>query len=440
MSRSRLVKIISSLSALGLCLLTVACESSQSSKTTRSEQVESNARKGTTEGGKTDESAGQSADPGGKSDQAGEKAAATADAKPAEDGKEDEVARKPLPLQFCTAKSADVKRTVVIPGVVSALPDHSVKVGPAVAGKLTAVYVVPGQHIMPNQLVARLDDRHIRDQMEQANVAVQTAKSAIMQAENNVNFAKDNLDRTRKLFTAEVAAKKDIVTAENQVQTAEAQLLAVKAQVKSAQTNTKQFETELSFTQVHSPLEGVVANRYLNVGDTADLNTPIAQIVQLQTVLVNASLPADSPERLRVGQHAQIKSVAHADVVYDGVITSISPVVDAISNSIRVQLECRNKANELREGQAVNVSILSSTDKNKILVPTSALVPDPENPDKEMVYVVNQGKASRVAVTKGAFEGANVEILDGLKPGQTIVAQGAYGLPNDSPVEAAGKK
>lgn len=353
---------------------------------------------------------------------------------------EKEEPRKPLPLKMCVTKTADVQKLVVMPGTVTALPDHSIKVSPAMAGKLASVYVVPGQHVSCHQLIARLDDRHIRDQIEQANVAVQTAKTGIAQAENNVAFAKDNLERTRKLFTAEVVAKKEIMTAENQLQAAQAALEAIKAQVKAAQTNTKQFETELSFTEVHSPISGVVANRYLNTGDTADLTTPIAQIVQLQTVLVNAALPADSPERLRVGQHAQIKSVAHEDEVFDGIIKSISPVVDTSTNTIRVQLQCQNRGDALRESQAVSVSVINSTDRAKILIPSTALVPDPENPDRAMVYVVKDGKATRVPVVKGTTEGSNVEILNGLAPGQTIIAQGAYGLPNDSAVVPAENK
>jgi RND family efflux transporter MFP subunit len=381
-------------------------------------------------------SAASGEDPG---KDAGKDAGKDSDKDGGKDGEKEEE-RKPLPLKMCVTQTADVKKVVVIPGTVTALPDHSVKISPAMSGKLVAVLVEPGQQVARHQLIARLDDRHIKDQIEQANVAVQTAKTGIAQAENNVAFAKDNLERTRKLFTAEVLAKKEIMTAENQLQSAQAALETIKAQVRAAQTNTKQFETELSFTEVHSTIDGVVANRYLNTGDTADLTTPIVQIVQLQTVLVNAALPADSPERLRVGQHAQIKSVAHEDDVFDGVIKSISPVVDTATNTIRVQLQCQNRGDALRESQAVSVSITNSMDRAKILVPATALVPDPENPAKEMVYVVKNGKASRVSVVKGTSEGDNVEILSGLAPGQTIIAQGAYGLPNDSPVVRAETK
>jgi RND family efflux transporter MFP subunit len=347
---------------------------------------------------------------------------------------------KPVKVVITTARSSDITREVVVPGIVSALPDRSVKVGPAISGKLTAVYVVPGQSVSKNQVIAKLDDRHIQDQIEQASVAIQTAINNVQPAENNVSFATENLERTKKLFAAEVLAKKDILLAENQLQQAKAQLVAAKAGVLTAETSRKQIETELTFTQVRSPLSGVVANRYLNVGDTADLNTPIAQIVQLSTVVINASLPADSPERLKTGQHAQIRSVAHSDISFDGVVKSISPVIDSTTNTIKVQLECQNRNMELREGQAVTVAITSSVDRNKILVPLTALVPDPEKPDAEMVYVIEQGKAHRVSVTKGGTKGQQVEILSGLINGQKIIAEGAYGLPNNSAVEPGAEK
>jgi RND family efflux transporter MFP subunit len=347
-------------------------------------------------------------------------------------------ARKPVQVAVEVTKAVNVKRFVIIPGIVSSLPDHSIKISPAIAGKLVSVFVVPGQHVSRNQLIAKLDDRHILGQIEQSNLAIRSAQSLVSQAENNLSFAKENLERTRKLFAAEVVAKKDILLAENQLQAAQAQLLADQTQVTNAQGNRRQLLTEKSYTEVRSPISGSVANRFLNAGDSADLNTPIAQIVQLDRVVVNASLPSDSSEKLKVGEHAIISSIADAQSKFDAVITSISPIVDAQTNTIRVQLECLNKGMELREGQAVTVKIWSALDRNQILISKSALVPNPEHPDDDMVYTVVNGKAKRVPVKKGATEGENIEILSGLTPGQSIISKGAYGLPDDSLVEPVG--
>src|SRR5579872_808322 len=144
-------------------------------------------------------------------------------------------------LPVAIVKQKNISRQIVMPGVVSALPDHSIKVSPALVGKLVNVFVVPGQSVKHGQIVAKLDDRHISDQLEQAKAAVDVAQANVVQAQNNLSFAKDNLQRQQKLFGAEVTAKKDVISAENQLQTAESQLSAAQSQLKSAQANYKQI-------------------------------------------------------------------------------------------------------------------------------------------------------------------------------------------------------
>jgi membrane fusion protein (multidrug efflux system) len=160
-------------------------------------------------------------------------------------------------------------------------------------------------------------------------------------------------------------------------------------------------------------------------------------VVGLQNVIVNASLPADSPQQLKVGEHARLRSDAERGTEYDATITSISPMVDRASNSIIVQLLAKNPGGRLRDGQVVSVSITSKVDRSAIVVPQTALVPDPNNPERQMIYVVRDGKATRVPVVTGGAKGDLIEIVNGLRPGEAIVTEGGYGLPDGSPVTSA---
>lgn len=350
-----------------------------------------------------------------------------------------EAAHAPIKVPIATVQSSDVPIEVVIPGVVAALPDHSVKVTPMAAGKLSAVFVVPGQAVHKGQVIAKLDDRHVKDQLAQSRASIETAQANLMQSENNLTFARDSLERQKKLFAAEVSAQKDVIVAQNQLRTAEAQVEAGKSQVKAAEASRDQILVELGFTEIHCPISGIVANRYLNVGDTADLSSAIAQVVGLDTVLTNAALPADSPDRVNVGQHAAIKPVAHPDIKFDGTVGAISPVIDPQTNTIRIQLRCKNRGGELREGQNVTVSITRKVDRSAILIPKTALVPDPDHPEQQMVYTVHDGKAHRVPVRVGTERGERIEIVSGLHKGDEIVTDKGYGLPDDTAVVPEGK-
>jgi RND family efflux transporter MFP subunit len=348
---------------------------------------------------------------------------------------EPEAKGEPIKVKVGTAVLKDLTPHVVLSGIVGALPDHLVKVTPALAGKLESVLVVDGQKVSKGQVVAVLVSTHLREQLEQSDAAVQVARTTVKQGEESASFARDNLERQKGLFQAEVSAKKDILAAQNQLQVALLQVQTAGAQLEAALAARKQIETEIGLTRVLSPISGVVANRYSNVNDTADLNTPIVQVVGLDSVLINASLPADAPEQPKTGQNAVIESPANPGLKYVGQVKTISPVVDRTTNTVMVQILCRNGDNKLKEGQNVKVTIDSVKLAHMIVVPEAALIPDPQKAGGQMLLVVEAGKAHKVAVQTGLSQAGAVQITSGIKPGQKIVVEGAFGLPDDAPVK-----
>ncbi len=337
-------------------------------------------------------------------------------------------------LPVIIAQTTQVSDQIEMPGTIAALPDHSVKVSPAIAGKIVSVSAVPGSRVLKGEVVAVLDDTHLRDLLNQSRTAIDTASVALKQAKNNLTFATENVERQKKLFDAEVSAKKDIIAAESQVISAQSQVETAQSQLHSAQAVIKQNETEIGFTKVHSSISGLVANRFLNVGDSVDPNTPILQIVDLNKVSINAQIAVDSAATVKIGDAATIATPA---IHTEATITSISPIVDAQTNTVRVQLQCANFDQHLKEGEQVMVTVKSKNAHSVILLPQTALVPDPDDPKKQMVYVVENKKAHRVNVAKRAFSGDKVEIITGLKSGQKVIARDAYGLPDQSAVEEA---
>ena len=347
---------------------------------------------------------------------------------------------QPVKVKAGIVALSDLTPHMVLNGVVGALPDHLVKVTPALAGKLQSVLVVDGQRVSKGQVVAVLISTHLREQLEQSQATVQVARTTVKQAEEAVAFAKDNLERQKSLFQAEVSARKDIIAAQNQVQVALLQVQTNNAQLEAATAARKQIETEIGLTEVRAPISGVIANRYLNVNDTADINAPIVQIVGLDTVLINAALPADTPDQPATGQSATIESPATPGLKYAGTVKTISPVVDRTTNTAVVQILCANSAGKLKEGQNVKVTIDASKLKQMIVVPQSALIPNAQKAGAEMVYLIEAGKAEKVEVTTGLIQNGLVQILSGLKPGQKIVVDGAFGLPDGAPLDVSGDR
>ncbi len=217
------------------------------------------------------------------------------------------------------------------------------------------------------------------------------------------------------------------------MQVAEAAYSAAISQEQQARASREQAQTQLSFTNIRSPIAGVVASRFLNIGDTTDPATPVIQVVNLSKVLVNANISADKKANIRVGQNANIRSLTGGN--YSGVVTAVSPVVDVQSNTRNIQINVSNSQGQLKENQAVSVSITTENHPAAITVPLQALVPDPDNPTGRMVYVVKDGKMERKKVQVGIQQNDNVEILSGLTGNETVVAKGAYGFADGTAIK-----
>ncbi|MBS1954483.1 MAG: efflux RND transporter periplasmic adaptor subunit [Cyanobacteria bacterium SZAS-4] len=322
-----------------------------------------------------------------------------------------------------------VAQKITFPGKVNALPDCSVSVTSNISGKITSIRVVPGQSVTKGELIATLDDRQIRAQLLQAQAPLKTALNAVAQAKIALALAEKNLSRTQALFDKDIVAQKDVVAAQSQAELAKSQVEAAEAKVSEVRTAPSQINTQLAFTKIFSPLSGLVAHRYLNVGSAADPATPIVHVVNLNQVIVNANMPADSPSNPRVGDFAEITTVAEPGVVYRGQIKSVSPMVDATNNTVSIELLSKNDHLRLKEGQQVNVSISTSSIR-AVLIPETSIVPGHDDPSELFVYVVKDGKVKLQKVVTATKSGDSIPVIKGLNSGDEIVSKGAYGVPD----------
>jgi HlyD family secretion protein len=326
--------------------------------------------------------------------------------------------------------------SLVLPGFVLALPDRSVKVSPAMAGKLIDIKVSSGCQVKKGQVIAVIDARQLTNQVNQAHAKVLVANAGVQQAKTGLMLAQNTADRNARLVAQEVGAEKDLVAARSQVETAKAQVLAAEAQVEDAKAAEAAARAQLTFAEVKSPITGLVAQRYLNISDSADPATPIMQIVNLDQVIVDASLPTSQPANVVHGQVAAITANALPGLKVTGIVQNINAVTDNLGTTVGVRILCDNPRHELREGMPVVTTVKLSCHPGALTVPVSALVPDPGDPDKKMVYVFKDGKVKRQPVRSGIQNNSRIEILSGLSPGESVVSGGAYGIPDGTEVEA----
>jgi RND family efflux transporter MFP subunit len=317
---------------------------------------------------------------------------------------------------------ADARETAAVSGTVAALPNQDVRVSALITGRIAEMKVAEGDAVHAGQVIARLDPHPYQDQLVQAEAAAQQAKASL---ENAQLSRKRNED----LFQRGIAARKDFEDARTQESVTAASVRQSEAAVRLA-------HVQLGRTQILSPLTGRVAKRFVSVGEQVDGTAaqPIAEVANLNEVELLGNVPSNYLSRLRVNEPLEIESYAVAGKQLTGKIVAVSPAVDATTNLGVVRIRIANPEGLLRLGMYLSAQITLDVHKNALTVPTQAVYRDEKG--EPHVYRVEKDTATAVDVTLGIQMKDRVEILTGVKEGDTVILTGGYGLPDKAKVHA----
>ena len=307
-----------------------------------------------------------------------------------------------------------ISDTLVVSGTVMATPNNDVKVGSLVLGRIATMKVAEGDHVRAGEVLAQVDPRPFQDQLTQAEQSVAQAKATL---EN----ASASRTRSEDLVTRGIAARKDFEDARAQEAVAKANLRQAEAAVSLAQM-------QVSRAALRSPFDGIVVKRFSSVGEQVDgtAGQPVVEVARLGEVELVVNVPAAYLPKLRAGQALQLTSDAFPDKKFPGHIVAIPASVDAGSGAGAVRIRIANAKGLLRLGMFLKAEVPFSTHKDAMLIPVAALYRDEEG--KTVVYRVDGTTAAVADVKTGVTTQEQVEILEGVKPGDAIVLTGGYGL------------
>jgi membrane fusion protein, multidrug efflux system len=330
---------------------------------------------------------------------------------------EDEDA-KPAEVPTITADTAPVKKTtivdeLVVRGTVAAVANEDVKVSALVPGRVNAVTIAEGDTVKQGQVIAELDRRPLEDQRRQSAAAVEQAKA---QVEN----ARLNLQRNQQLFERGIAAGKEVEDAKKDMASAQAAVEQANAALNTA-------DRQIERAQVRSPIAGQVVKRMVSVGEQVDGTgaQPIAEIANLDRVELAANVPASSLSRLKVGQIAAVTTDAYPGRTFNATVLAIAPAVDAATNAALVRIRITNADRLLKVGMFAEGHVQLEQHVDALVVPPAALVRDQTG---SAVYIVTGDTAQRTEVKVGLEKPDAIEILAGVKAGQTVLTSSVFGL------------
>jgi RND family efflux transporter MFP subunit len=315
---------------------------------------------------------------------------------------------------------ADVSRMLQLTGSVAAVPNRDVKVSALVAGRVENVNVAEGDAVTAGQLIAKLDDHSYREQVSQAEAGVSNEQA-------NVENAKLNLTRNEDLVQRGISARKDLEDARTESTVRDAAL-------RQAQATLSIARMQLSRTEVRSPIAGTVVKRFVSGGEQVDgtAAAPIVEVAALSEVELNANVPASDLSHMPVGEAVQLTSTALPGKNFSGHVVAISPAVDPATNSGLVRVRIPNGNGQLRLGMFLGAQVPVETHAKALTVPPQAIYRDQDG--NARVFVVSGDTATSTSVTLGIETTDRVELLSGVKEGETVILTGGYGLGDKSKI------
>jgi RND family efflux transporter MFP subunit len=212
-------------------------------------------------------------------------------------------------------------------------------------------------------------------------------------------------------------------------------LKAAKGQLSSAQGKDMGAKAQLSYSQITSPIDGYITDRPLYPGEMASTTAPLLTVMDISKVTAKAHIPQSDAILLRKGDKVAI-SVAGSDEAkkIDGTVSLISPALDPNSTTIEIWVQAANPDLQLRPGMTVQLSITAKTVQDALVVPASALL-NAQGDSGQVMVIDSSSTAQSRDVKTGIQNGQDVQIVSGLKPGEMVVTEGAYGLPDKTKVK-----
>ena len=328
--------------------------------------------------------------------------------------------------------NGDIMESITASGTIN--PLSTVSVGSQASGRIAEIYVDYNSVVKKGQLLALIDQENAKATVQQREAALEIAKAQVAVEENNIKYYKKALNRISKLNASKYSTEKDLEAAERDYDNAVAQLALEQAQVKQAQASLDSAQTELSYTEIKAPVDGIVISKSVEVGQTvaASFETPeIFSVAEdLTKMQIEASVVEADIAKAKEGQKVRFTVDSYADDYFYGTVTQVRNEATTTSNVVTytVVIGIDNSDMKLKPGMTANVEIITAEEKGVMLVPNQALrfyIDDSDNAKRYKdrgVWIIKNGHPERVTVKIGVSDDDNTQILEStLKIGDEVI-------------------
>ncbi len=329
----------------------------------------------------------------------------------------------------------DITERITASGIIN--PISTINIGTQVSGTIAEIYVDYNTPVKKNQLLAQIDPSLFEATVEQRRAALNVAKAQVDVVKNDIEFNKKHLDRIKKLHSSQYSADKELESAQRDYSNSLVNLQLQQAQVKQAEASLLSAETELKYTKIVSPVEGIVISKEVEVGQTvaASFQTPTLFMVaeDLTKMEIIASIVEADIAKVMVGQVVEFRVDSYPDTMFFGMVSQVrnSPITVQNVVSYDVVVEIDNKDRLLKPGMTANIEIITAEKTNVVLAPNQALrffMTDEKGQTKRYkdrgIWVLERGQPKRISIRTGVADEEHTEVIsDQLKEGVSVIVE-----------------
>ena len=371
------------------------------------------------------------------------------------------------PVQTEAAKRETIHHTITAEAIL--YPRQQASIMPKINAPVARFLAQRGDHVKQGQLLAVLEDQDLlasaqesKQLYQQAQAGYQSTVSATMpddliKAKADADASRQALEAAQKVYESRLKllqegalsqrlvdeSKLGQVQAQSQFDTAQQHLKSLQsvgqqeqvkiaqAQVDAAKAHYQGSAAQVAYAEIRSPINGVVADRGVSLGEIASSTSALMTVIDISQVIARATVSVQEAANIQLGRPATISG---AGTELKGKVAVVSPAVDPNTTTVQVWVEAANPGERLKLGTTVEVSIDAGEVPDALIVPASALLNSDDGGEKVMV-AGSDSLAHERSVKVGIHSGDDVQILDGLKPGDQVITQGALGLDDKAKIE-----
>lgn len=322
-------------------------------------------------------------------------------------GNEDEEEAPPVPVETSVPVRGDINAVYTGTAPIEAFAEADVLA--KVAGEVVEIFVEEGDAVRQGQVLARLDGERLRLELRET--------------EARLNKLERDFERNVDLNNKGLISEGDFDR--------------IKFDMEALRASYNLAKLELDYTQIRAPIDGVVSERYIKLGNTLAVGDPVFRVTQLDPLVAYLFVPEREFRKIESGQPAGIAVDALTGPPVIAEVTRVSPIVDPETGTFKVTLEIDDPARRIKPGMFARIGIVYDTHLDALQIPRSAVVGDGE---ETAVFVVEDDRAVRRDVETGFADRGMIEITAGLADDDEVIVVGQVGLRAGSEVDVIGEQ